>query len=261
MNRIEKCFEQLKKENKKALITFITSGDPDIETTERAVLEMYEKGADIIELGVPFSDPVAEGVTIQKASLRALQGGVNLDKIFGCVKNIRKKCDKPLLLMMYINTIFVYGTERFFAACKENGVDGVIVPDMPYEERDEILETAEKFDVININLVAPTSHDRIKEIASNSKGFLYCVSSTGVTGVRSSFTTDFDMFFGTIKQYASCPCAVGFGISGPEQARKMSSYCDGVIVGSAIVRLFEEKGKDAVKDAGMFVKSLHEAIS
>lgn len=261
MNRIEKCFEQLKKDNKKALITFITSGDPDIETTERAALEMYDKGADIIELGVPFSDPVAEGVTIQKASLRALQGGVNLDKIFGCVKNIRKKCDKPLLLMMYINTIFVYGTERFFAACKENGVDGVIVPDMPYEERDEILETAEKFNVINVNLVAPTSHDRIKEIASNSKGFLYCVSSTGVTGVRSSFTTDFDKFFGTIKQYASCPCAVGFGISGPEQARKMSSYCDGVIVGSAIVRLFEEKGKDAIKDAGEFVKSLHEAIS
>ena len=261
MNRIEKCFEQLKKENKKALITFITSGDPDIETTEKAALEMFDNGADIIELGVPFSDPVAEGVTIQKASLRALQGGVNLDKIFECVKNIRKKCDKPLLLMMYINTIFVYGTERFFAACNENGVDGVIVPDMPYEERDEILETAEKFDVINVNLVAPTSHDRIKEIASNSKGFLYCVSSTGVTGVRSSFTTDFDKFFGTIKQYASCPCAVGFGISGSEQAKKMSSYCDGVIVGSAIVRLFEEKGKDAVKDAGEFVKSLHEVIS
>lgn len=260
MNRIEKCFEQLKSENRKALITFITSGDPDIETTERAVLEMFNNGADIIELGVPFSDPVAEGVTIQKASLRALQGGVNLDKIFECVGNIRRKCDKPLLLMMYINTIFVYGVERFFTACNSFGVDGVIVPDMPYEERSEILETADKYGVFNINLVAPTSHDRIKEIASNSKGFLYCVSSTGVTGVRSSFTTDFDSFFGTIGQYASCPYAVGFGISGPEQACKMSAYCDGVIVGSAIVRLFEEKGSDAVEDAGRFVKSLRDAI-
>lgn len=260
MNRIEKCFEQLKAENKKALITFITSGDPDIETTEKAALEMFDKGADIIELGVPFSDPVAEGVTIQKASLRALQGGVNLDKIFECVKNIRKSCDKPLLLMMYINTIFVYGTERFFKSCADFGIDGVIVPDMPYEERGEIADFAEKHGIININLVAPTSHDRIKEIASNSKGFLYCVSSTGVTGVRSSFSTNFDEFFGTIRKYASCPCAVGFGISNPEQAKKMSGYCDGVIVGSAIVRLFEKPGKEAVREAGEFVKSLKDAM-
>ncbi|MCM1053931.1 MAG: tryptophan synthase subunit alpha [Bacteroides sp.] len=260
MNRIEKCFEQLKAKNKKALITFITSGDPDLKTTEAAALEMFGKGADIIELGVPFSDPVAEGVTIQKASLRALRGGVDLDGIFSCVKNIRAKSEKPLLLMMYINTIFVYGTERFFKACAEYGIDGVIVPDMPYEEKDEIADFADKYGVININLVAPTSHDRIKEIASNSKGFLYCVSSTGVTGVRSSFSTDFDKFFGTIKKYASCPCAVGFGISGPEQAKKMSEYCDGVIVGSAIVRLFEKSGKSAVKEAGEFVKSLKDAI-
>ncbi len=260
MNRIEKCFEELKSQNKKALITFITSGDPDIETTEKTALKMFESGADIIELGVPFSDPVAEGVTIQKASLRALRGGVNLDKIFGCVKKIREKTDKPLLLMMYINTIFVYGTERFFANCKEYGIDGVIVPDMPYEERDEVLSAAEKYGIININLVAPTSHDRIKEIASNSKGFLYCVSSTGVTGVRSNFTTDFDKFFGIVKQYAKCPCAVGFGISGPEAAKKMSFYCDGVIVGSAIVRILENEGANGVEDVGKFVKSLKDAI-
>lgn len=260
MNRIEKCFEQLKKENKKALITFITSGDPDIETTEKAALEMFDKGADIIELGVPFSDPVAEGVTIQKASLRALQGGVNLDKIFGCVKNIRKSCDKPILLMMYLNTIFVYGADKFFKACSDSGIDGVIVPDMPYEERGEIADFADKYGVINVNLVAPTSHDRIKEIAANSKGFLYCVSSTGVTGVRSSFSTDLDEFFGAVKKYAACPCTVGFGISGPEQAKKMSEYCDGVIVGSAIVRLFEEAGKEAVTEAGEFVRSLKETI-
>lgn len=260
MNRIDKCFNELKVQNKKALITFITSGDPDIETTEKTALEMFDKGADIIELGVPFSDPVAEGVTIQKASLRALNGGVNLDKIFNCVQNIRKQTDKPLLLMMYINTIFVYGTEKFFKSCSEYGIDGVIVPDMPYEERDEISDTAEKYGVININLVAPTSHDRIKEIASNSKGFLYCVSSTGVTGVRSSFSTDFDEFFGTIKKYVTCPCAVGFGISGPEAAKKMSAYCDGVIVGSAIVKILENEGKNGVGHVGEFVKSLKEAI-
>lgn len=260
MNRIEKCFSDLKKRKEKALITFITAGDPDLEATERAVFEMFDNGADIIELGVPFSDPVAEGVTIQKSSLRSLKNGTNLTKIFETVKRIREKTEKPLILMMYINTIFVYGTDRFFADCKQYGIDGVIVPDMPFEERDEVQEYAEKYGVLNINLVAPTSRNRIEKIASESKGFLYCVSSTGVTGVRSDYTTDFDDFFGTIKNYAKCPCAVGFGISGPEQAKKMSVYCDGVIVGSAIVRIFEEKGADAPKAAGEFVKSLKEAI-
>ena len=260
MNRIDKCFEELKAAGKKALITFITAGDPDLETTEKLVLEMYDKGADIIELGVPFSDPVAEGVTIQKASLRSLSGGTNLTKIFDTVKNIRSKTDKPLLLMMYINTIFVYGTEKFFSQCAEYGIDGVIVPDMPYEERDEIQGYADKYGIININLVAPTSHGRIKEIAEHSTGFLYCVSSTGVTGTRSSFNTDFDEFFGTIKKYAKCPCAVGFGISNPEQAAKMASYCDGVIVGSAVVKVVEKYGKDSVTEVGKFVHSLKAAI-
>ena len=260
MNRIEKCFSDLKEKNEKALITFITAGDPDLETTEKAVFEMFDNGADIIELGVPFSDPVAEGVTIQKSSLRSLKNGTNLTKIFETVKRIRAKTEKPLILMMYINTIFVYGTDRFFADCKQYGIDGVIVPDMPFEERDEVLEFAEKYGVLNINLVAPTSRNRIEKIATESKGFLYCVSSTGVTGVRSGYTTDFDDFFGTIKKYAKCPCAVGFGISGPEQAKKMSGYCDGVIVGSAIVRIFEEKGSEAPKAAGEFVKSLKDAL-
>ena len=260
MNRIEKCFSDLKEKNEKALITFITAGDPDLETTEKAVFEMFDNGADIIELGVPFSDPVAEGVTIQKSSLRSLKNGTNLTKIFETVKRIREKTEKPLILMMYINTIFVYGTDRFFADCKQYGIDGVIVPDMPFEERDEVQEFAEKYGVLNINLVAPTSRNRIEKIASESKGFLYCVSSTGVTGVRSGYTTDFDDFFGTIRKYAKCPCAVGFGISGPEQAKKMSGYCDGVIVGSAIVRIFEEKGSEASKAAGEFVKSLKDAL-
>lgn len=260
MNRIDKCFEDLKKQGKKALITFVTAGDPDLETTEKLVLEMFDKGADIIELGIPFSDPIAEGVTIQRASLRSLNNGTNLTKVFDVVKRIREKTDKPLLFMMYLNTIYVYGTERFFNECKEYGIDGVIIPDMPYEERDEVLEYSEKSGVVNINLVAPTSHGRIKEIASNSKGFLYCVSSTGVTGTRSSFTTNFDEFFGTIKQYATCPCAVGFGISNPEQAKKMSSYCDGVIVGSAVVKLIEKSGRDSVPEVGEFVKSLKDGI-
>ncbi|MGN0695241.1 MAG: tryptophan synthase subunit alpha [Oscillospiraceae bacterium] len=261
MNRIDKCFEDLKNQGKKALITFVTAGDPDLETTEKLVLEMFDKGADIIELGIPFSDPIAEGVTIQRASLRSLNNGTNLTKVFDVVKRIREKTDKPLLFMMYLNTIYVYGTERFFNECKEYGIDGVIIPDMPYEERNEVLEYSEKSGVININLVAPTSHGRIKEIASNSKGFLYCVSSTGVTGTRSSFSTDFDEFFGTIDQYATCPCAVGFGISNPEQAKKMSSYCDGVIVGSAVVKLIEKSGRDSVSEVGTFVKSLKDGIS
>lgn len=260
MNRIDKCFEELKKSGSKALITFITAGDPDMDTTISTALSMFENGADIIELGVPFSDPIAEGVTIQKSSLRSLNGGTTLDKIFGAVDRIREKTDKPLILMMYLNTIFVYGTEKFFSLCKEKGVDGVIVPDMPYEEREEILPYAEQYGVHNINLVSPASHERIKRIASDSTGFLYCVSSNGVTGVRSEFQTDFDKFFGIIRENASCPCCVGFGISSPEQAKKMASYCDGVIVGSAVVRIMEANGVNSPEPVGSFTKSLAEAI-
>lgn len=260
MNRIDKCFEELKAKGKKALVTFITAGDPDMETTEKTALKMFEKGADIIELGVPFSDPIAEGVTIQKSSLRSLGNGTTLDKIFVSVENIRKKTDKPLILMMYLNTIFVYGTDRFFSLCKEKGVDGVIVPDMPYEEREEILPYAEKYGVYNINLVSPASHERIKKIAADSKGFLYCVSSNGVTGVRSEFKTDFDEFFGIIKENAKCPCCVGFGISSPEQAEKMSRYCDGVIVGSAIVRIMEQNGANSPEPVGEFTESLAKVL-
>lgn len=260
MNRIDKCFAELKEKGSKALVTFITAGDPDMETTEKTVLEMFDKGADIIELGVPFSDPIAEGVTIQRSSLRSLNGGTTLDKIFACVDNIRKQTDKPLLLMMYLNTIFVYGTEKFFSLCAEKGIDGVIVPDMPYEERDEILPYAKKYGIHNINLVSPASHDRIRRIAADSEGFLYCVSSNGVTGVRSEFQTDFDEFFGIIKESARCPYCVGFGISSPEQAKKMAGYCDGAIVGSAIVRIMEQNGSDSPEKVGEFTASLSAAL-
>ncbi len=260
MNRIETALAELKNKNEKALIPFVTAGDPDLETTERLVLEMFNNGADIIEIGVPFSDPVAEGKVIQAASLRSLKQGTNLNGIFAMVESLRQKTDKPLLLMMYVNTIFRFGTEKFFELCREKGIDGVIVPDLPYEEKAEIAPYAEKNGIISISLVAPTSHQRIANIASEAKGFLYCVSSTGVTGTRSKFTTNFDEFFGEIKKSCRVPAMVGFGISNPEQAAKMSGYCDGVIVGSAIVKIVAEYGKNSAQKVGEFVKSLKAAL-
>lgn len=256
-NRIDICFEQLKKDNRKALVTFITAGDPDMETTEKTVLEMYKNGADIIELGVPFSDPVAEGVTIQKASLRSLNNGTTLDDIFDLVTRIRAESDKPLLLMMYLNTIFKYGTQKFFKLCKEREIDGVIVPDLPFEERDEISSAADEYGIYQINLVAPTSDERISMITKEAKGFLYVVSSLGVTGTRNEITTDFDKLLSPIRNHSElCPACIGFGISSPEQAKKMSSYCDGAIVGSAIVKIIEQYGKDSPEKVGEFVKLL-----
>lgn len=255
-NRIDICFEQLKEKNEKALITFITAGDPDMETTENCVLKMFDNGADIIELGVPFSDPIAEGPTIQKASLRSLNRGTTLDEIFELVKRLRSKTDKPLLLMMYLNTIFKYGTERFFKNCSECEIDGVIVPDMPFEERGEISESADKYGVYSINLVAPTSADRVKTIAADSKGFLYVVSSLGVTGTRSEITTDFETLLSPLKAHSTLPYCIGFGISTPEQAAEMAGYSDGAIVGSAIVNIIAEKGSDAAPYVGKFVSQL-----
>ena len=259
MNRIDEKFASLGE--KKALITFVTAGDPDLETTEKLVLSMVDAGVDIIELGVPFSDPVAEGPIIQDASKRSLDAGTTLVKIFNLVKSMREKTNVPILLMMYLNSIFGFGTDKFFQLCVECGIDGVIVPDMPFEERDELLSYSQKYGVHSISLVAPTSKDRIAMIASEAKGFLYCVSSTGVTGTRNSFQTDFNEFMGTIKQHAKVPCAIGFGISNPEQAKKMSQYSDGVIVGSAIVRIIEKEKQASVKSVHDFVKSLKEAIS
>ncbi|MGN1098463.1 MAG: tryptophan synthase subunit alpha, partial [Clostridia bacterium] len=194
------------------------------------------------------------------ASLRALQGGVTLVKIFEAVKELRRETDIPLLLMMYINTIFRFGTQRFFDLCVETGIDGVIVPDLPFEEKEELDSFAKAADVRLISLVAPTSHDRIAKIAGSAEGFLYCVSSTGVTGTRTEFTTNFDEFFGEIKKSVKIPYCVGFGISSPQQAKKMSSYCDGAIVGSGIVKIVEQFGADSVKPVGEFVKSLKDGM-
>ncbi|MCD7958130.1 MAG: tryptophan synthase subunit alpha [Ruminococcus sp.] len=260
-NRIDTTLAQYKKTGKKALIPFITSGDGGYDCTEQAVMEMIKNGADLIELGVPFSDPIAEGPVIQRASERSLRQGTTLSGIFEMVQRLRKKTDTPLLFMMYLNTIFRFGTDRFFQTCQICGIDGVIVPDIPYEEKDEIQGSADKYNVHNISLVTPASEDRIQMIASDATGFLYCVSSNGVTGVRQKFDTEFDPLFEKIYKYAKIPCAVGFGISGPEAAKKMSKYCDGVIIGSAIVKLVEQYGgKTAPKEIGIFIKSLRQAL-
>lgn len=260
MNRIDRKFDELKQQGRKALITFVTAGDPDLDTTIDLVLAMEKGGADIVELGVPFSDPVAEGPVIQEASLRSLQNGTTLVKIFEMVKKLRQKTDMPLLLMMYVNTIFRFGTQRFFDLCVECGIDGVIVPDLPFEERDEIKGFADAVGVYSISLVAPTSHERIKMIAEAGKGFLYCVSSTGVTGVRDRFSTDFQEFFDAIERYTAVPAAVGFGIATPEQAKVMKQYCEGVIVGSAIVEKVAEYGTKAAEPVGSLVASLRKAL-
>ncbi|MBR2086812.1 MAG: tryptophan synthase subunit alpha [Oscillospiraceae bacterium] len=243
--RIDKKFAELKAAGKKALITYIVAGDGGYELTEQAVLEMEKQGVDIIEIGVPFSDPIAEGTVIQEASLRSLRDNhTTLKGVFELVERLRKKTDMPLLLMLYANTVF--RTKDFFERCKAVGVDGVIIPDLPFEEHEEFDKPARENGVYNISLVTPASRGRIAKIASKAEGFLYCVSSTGVTGMRDKFSTDFDAFFGEIKASANIPYCVGFGIRSGETAKKMGAYCDGVIVGSAIVNQVAEHGKDAV---------------
>ncbi len=230
MNRIETTLKKLESDGKKALITYITCGDGGYETTEAAVLEMIDSGADIIEIGIPFSE------------------------------RLRKKTDVPLIFMMYMNSIFGFGTERFFEKCAEVGIDGVIVPDLPYEERDEIKDAADKNNVISISLITPASADRIEKIAKDARGFVYCVSSNGVTGMRSAFKTDFESFISEIKKYTDIPCAIGFGISGAKQAAEIKKYCDGIIVGSAIVDIVGKHGKDSVTEIGKLTSDLRQAI-
>lgn len=260
-NRIERCLDNLKAQNQKALVTFITAGYGGYETTEEAVLEMEKSGADIIEIGVPFSDPIAEGPVIQKASLMSLNSGTTLKGIFEMVKRIRMKTDIPLLLMMYINSIFRYGTEKFFTQCRECEIDGVIVPDLPYEEYDEISDEAEKNNVIPISLVTPVSFERTGKIVRNAKGFLYCVSSTGVTGVRENMSTDFSAFIEKIKNYSDIPDFLGFGISTPEQVAEIKKYFDGIIVGSAVVRLIDENNREkSVSEIKALTTSLRKAL-
>lgn len=255
MSNIKKAFE-----NGKAFIPFITCGDPDLETTAAVVRAAVENGADLIELGIPFSDPTAEGPVIQEANVRALNGGVTTDKIFGLVRELRKDVTVPMVFMTYANVVFSYGSERFISTCREIGIDGLILPDVPYEEKDEFLPLCRKYGVDLVSLIAPTSENRIAMIAKEAEGFLYIVSSLGVTGTRSEIKTDLASIVDVVRQNTEIPCAIGFGISTPEQAEKMAGIADGAIVGSAIVKLIAQYGKDAPDYVGKYVKSMKDAV-
>ena len=255
MSKISQAFA-----DKKAFIPFVTCGDPDLETTAQIVRAMEEAGADLIELGIPFSDPTAEGPVIQAANVRALSGGVTTDKIFDFVKELRKDVKVPLVFMTYANVVYSYGTERFVKRCVEVGIDGIILPDVPFEEKEEFAPTCRAHGVDFISLIAPTSADRIAMIASEAEGFLYIVSSLGVTGTRSEIKTDISAIVEQVRKSAKVPCAVGFGISTPEQAARMASVYDGAIVGSAIVRIIGEHGRDAAPYVKEYVKSMTDAV-
>ena len=256
MSRISKAFE-----NQKAFIAFVTGGDPDLETTEALIPQMAAAGADLIEIGIPFSDPIAEGVVIQAADERALKAGTTTDKLFDMVKRVRQKVDVPLVFMTYVNPVYTYGTEKFAQKCVECGIDGIIIPDVPFEEQEEVSGACEAAGIELISMIAPTSHDRINMIAKQAKGFLYCVSSLGVTGVRSKITTNIKEMVDQVKEVSDIPCAIGFGIATPEQAREMAAVSDGAIVGSAIVKIIAQYGKDCIEPVCNYIKDMKAAVA
>ena len=255
MSKIKSAFE-----NGKAFIAFVTCGDPDLETTAATIKEAVANGADLIELGVPFSDPTAEGPVIQGANIRALNGGVTTDKIFDFVKELRKDVSVPMVFMTYANVVFSYDADKFISKCGEIGIDGLILPDLPFEEREEFLPICHKYGVDLVSLIAPTSENRIAMIAKEAEGFLYIVSSLGVTGTRTEIKTDIESIVKVVRENTDIPCAIGFGISTPEQAKKMADISDGAIVGSAIVKILAKYGKDAPKYVGEYVKSMKDAL-
>ena len=255
MSRVEQVFAK-----GKALIPFITAGDPDLETTEKLVLAMARAGADLIELGIPFSDPVAEGPVIQLASERALQAGATTDKILALVSRVRTESDVPLAFMTYINPVFAYGIDRFMQDSREAGVDALIIPDLPFEEREEIIPYCSQYGIELISMIAPTSRERIRMIAREARGFVYCVSSLGVTGVREQISTEPENMVAMVKAVQDIPCAVGFGISSPEQAQQISQTADGVIVGSAIMQIVEQFGVESVSPVAAFVREMKQSI-
>jgi tryptophan synthase alpha chain len=255
MSNIKSAFE-----HGKAFIAFITCGDPNLETTAAAVRAAVKNGADLIELGIPFSDPTAEGPVIQGANLRALKGGITTDQIFSFVRELRREITVPMVFMTYANVVFSYGADRFLALCQEVEIDGLILPDLPFEEKDEFHPLCRQYGVDLISLIAPTSENRISMIAKESEGFLYLVSSLGVTGTRSEIKTDLSSIVKVVRENTDTPCAIGFGISSPEQAKKMADLSDGVIVGSAIVKFLEKYGTDAPEYIGEYVKSMKAAL-
>lgn len=246
--------------NGKAFIPFVTCGDPSLETTEQIVYAMEEAGADLIELGIPFSDPTAEGPVIQAANVRALSGGVTTDKIFKMVERIRKNTDIPMVFMTYANVVFSYGIEKFVKRAAEAGMNGIILPDVPFEEKREFDDVCRQYNIDFISLIAPTSNDRIAMIAKEARGFIYCVSSLGVTGMRSDITTDVETMVKLVRENSDLPCAVGFGISTPEQAKNMAEKSDGAIVGSAIVKICEKYGDKSVFYIREYVKKMKTSL-
>lgn len=257
-NKISRAFDT---PNKKAFIGFLTAGDPTPDCTVNYILEMERAGADLIEIGIPFSDPTAEGVVIQDANIRALKGGMTTDGVFEIVRRVREKSQIPLAFMTYANPVFHYGYDRFFAKCEELGVDAIIVPDLPYEEKAEMEEPADAHNVALISMIAPTSQERIRQIAGEAKGFIYVVSSMGVTGVRGEISTDLGAIVEEIRKVTDVPCAIGFGISTPQQAESMAAVSDGAIVGSAIVRIIARDGDQAAPALYEYVKSMKEAVT
>ncbi|MDY2663049.1 MAG: tryptophan synthase subunit alpha [Bariatricus massiliensis] len=255
MNRIKKAFE-----NKKAFIPFITGGDPNLEVTKKLLIAMQEAGADLIEIGIPFSDPIAEGVVIQAADERALAAGCTTDNLFDMVKTVQDEMNVPIVFMTYVNPIFAYGKRKFMKRCVECGIAGVIVPDLPFEEKEELAESCREYGVELVSLIAPTSHDRIRMIAKEAEGFLYCVSSLGVTGVRSEITTNVEDMIDKVREVTDIPCAVGFGIAAPEQAERMAAVSDGAIVGSAIVKIIAQYGEECVPYVKEYVKKMKDAV-
>lgn len=254
MSKIQTAFA-----NGKAFIPFVTCGDPSLEVTEQIVYAMADAGADLIELGIPFSDPTAEGPVIQDANLRALSAGTTTDKIFDMVRRVRQTVSIPMVFMTYANVIFSYGADRFLKTAAEIGMNGIIVPDVPFEEKQEFEPLCQKYGLDQISMIAPTSHDRIRAIAEQANGFLYCVSSLGVTGTRTAITTDIGAMVKLVKEGKDIPCAVGFGISTPEQAESMCRQADGAIVGSAIVKLIAQYGRDSVQLVADYVRTMKTA--
>ncbi len=256
MSKIKNAFKE-----GNAFIGFLTVGDPNLEKSLEFILEMDKAGCDLIEIGIPFSDPMAEGVVIQEANVRALKNNVTTDDVFELIEKVREKSDIPLVFLTYINPVFFYGYEKFFKKCQDLGVDGIISPDIPFEEKDEIEPFAKKYGVDVISLIAPTSKQRIQKIAAEASGFIYVVSSLGVTGMRSEIKTDLKAIIEDIREVTDIPVAVGFGINTPQQAENISKYSDGVIVGSAIVKIIEEHGENATEPLKEYVKSMKEACS
>ncbi len=255
MNKVSDAFK-----NGKAFIGFVTAGDPDLETSREIMIKMAQAGCDLIEIGIPFSDPIAEGPVIQEANLRSLSGSTTTDKVFALAEEVSAEVNIPLVFMTYLNVLFKYGYDKFLDNAKKSGISGVIIPDLPFEEKDELQSVAQKYDIDVISLIAPTSEQRIKMIAKEAQGFVYEVSSLGVTGVRSEIKTDLESITKAVKSATDIPVAIGFGISTPEQAKKYSAVADGVIVGSAIVKIIAQHGKNAPEEVYKYVKSMKDAI-